>query len=66
MRQFRNYSDLRDFLKGLPPQRIRAYKEAAREFMRSSRFRPFSKQTFTERLGRIVEEDTGVSLATAA
>ena len=66
MRRFSTYADLRGFLKDLGRQRIHGYKNAAREFMASPRFRPFTKQTFTERLGRIVEEDSGVSLADAA
>lgn len=62
MRRFDDYSELRNFLKGLGAAHIRSYKEAARDFMTSPKFRPFTKQTFTERLGRIVEEDTGTTL----
>jgi hypothetical protein len=65
MRQFRDYQELRTFLKSLSPAAIRAYKEAGREFMNSPRFIPFKKQTFTELLGRIVEQDTGLSLGVA-
>lgn len=62
MRQFEGYEDLRAFLHSLADDEIEAYRVAARDFLRSERFRPFSKQTFAELIGRLVEEDTGVSL----
>ena len=62
MREFEGYEELREFLRSLMPEQIAAYRVAARDFIRSERFRPFSKQTFAELIGRIVEEDTGVSL----
>ena len=62
MRTFSGYEELREFLHSLTPDQIEAYRVAARDFIRSERFRPFSKQTFAELIGRIVEEDTGVSL----
>jgi hypothetical protein len=62
MRDFDGYEDLREFLYSLTGNQIEAYRVAARDFLRSEQFRPFSKQTFAELIGRIVEEDTGVSL----
>lgn len=62
MRQFGGYEDLREFLHSLDRLEIDAYREAARDFIGSERFRPFSKQTFAELLGQIVEEDVGVPL----
>jgi len=61
-RQFADYADLRQYLHGLTARQIDAFREAGRAFFRSQRFAPFSKRTFTERLGRIVEEDAGVPL----
>jgi hypothetical protein len=62
MRGFDGYEELREFLYSLSANQIEAYRVAARDFLRSEQFRPFSKQTFAELIGRIVEEDTGVSL----
>jgi hypothetical protein len=62
MRQFEGYEELREFLLTLTDDQIEAYRLAARDFLRSERFRPFSKQTFAELVGRLVEEDTGVPL----
>jgi len=62
MRQFGGYEELREFLHSLTPEQIDSYRVAARDFIGSEDFLPFSKQTFAELIGRIVEEDTGVSL----
>ena len=62
MRQFNDYGELREFLHSLPADDIEAYRVAGRDFLRSERFRPFSKRTFAERIGKIVEEDAGVTL----
>jgi len=62
MRQFDGYEELREFLHSLTPAQIDSYRVAARDFIKSEDFQPFSKQTFAELIGRIVEEDTGVSL----
>ncbi len=66
MRRFEGYEDLRRFLKDLSPAHVHAYRTAAREFMSSSRFLPFRKQAFTDRLAEIVEQDTGLALRAAA
>lgn len=63
MRRFDRYEELRQFLHSLTPGEIDAYRVAARDFLGSERFRPFAKQTFAELVGRLVEEDAGVSLA---
>jgi hypothetical protein len=62
MRRFSGFEELRDFLKSLDANRIQSYKDAARDFLRSPRFRPFSKQTFAELFARIIEGDTGLRL----
>jgi hypothetical protein len=60
MRRFSNYDELRAFLKQVSPREIDGYKQAMRNFIGSAAFRRFGNQPFTERLGRIVSEDTGI------
>jgi alpha(1,3/1,4) fucosyltransferase len=62
MRRFSNYEELREYLRSLSPREIAAYREAGRDYFRSDRFRPFTKQAFAEIFGRIVAEDTGVAI----
>ncbi len=62
MRRFSNYEELREYLRSLSPGEIAAYREAGRDYFRSDRFRPFTKQAFAEIFGRIVAEDAGVAL----
>ena len=62
MRRFANYKDLRQHLKSLSAQEIERYRENGRDFLSSTKFTPFTKLTFTERLARIVEEETGAQL----
>jgi hypothetical protein len=63
MRRFSGYPELRTYLKSLTAQEIRAYREQARAYLESPRFRPFTKQAFAEQIGRIVEEDAGICLS---
>ena len=65
MRRFSGYDELRRYLKSLSRGDIRKYKESARAFLASPGFRPFSTDTFVETFQRIVEEDAGISFATA-
>ena len=60
MRRFRDYEELRDHLKQLNPDEIDAYRQAARAYLQSDAFTPFSKQAFAERLAGIVSRDGGV------
>jgi alpha(1,3/1,4) fucosyltransferase len=62
MRRFGSYDELGRGLRSLGEPEIRRYRERAREFLRSERYAPFTKEAFTARLARIVEEDTGVAL----
>lgn len=62
MRRFGSYDDLRAFLLGLSPAQIEGYREAARDFLGSERYRPFSKHAFAEQVGALVEEITGGEL----
>jgi len=48
MRDFKNYEDLREFLKSLPQKKIQEYRENARRFLESEKFQPFTKECFTE------------------
>jgi hypothetical protein len=66
MRQFDGYADLRQFLKSLRPRAIEGYRAAAREFVQSAAFQPWSKDTFAERFLALVEEAVGMPLATVA
>jgi hypothetical protein len=45
-RQFSSYEDLHRYLKGLSPAQFSAYQQAARDFLMSDQFLPFSSQNF--------------------
>lgn len=62
MRRFSGYDELREYLRSLGPDEIAAYREAGREYLRSERFRPFTKQAFAEIFARIAAEDAGVTV----
>jgi alpha(1,3/1,4) fucosyltransferase len=66
MRDFTDYGELRSYLKGLSPSDIERRKEAAKRFMSSEDFRRFSKQRFSELLGHIVAEDSGIEFGRLA
>ncbi len=60
-RQFPTYAELRRFLKSLGEKDIRRYKENARDYLASAKFRPFTKESFAAKFTSAVEEDLGVS-----
>jgi hypothetical protein len=62
MRHFESYQDLASYLKGLGEVEIQRYREGARDFLASEGFRPFTKETFVERIRRIIQEDTGIRI----
>ncbi len=62
MRRFSGYPELREYLHQLGPSELQAYREAGREYFRSERYRPFTKQAFAELVGEIVSEDTDTEL----
>jgi alpha(1,3/1,4) fucosyltransferase len=62
MRRFANYEELCRCLKSLSAQEIKQYRENGRDFFHSTQFEPFTKLTFTKRLARLIEEDTGARL----
>jgi len=66
VRLFSGYQELQTFLKSLSEKDIRNYKNAARHYLRSSQFRPFSKQAFAELFQNIVEVDAGIHLSASA
>ncbi len=61
-RQFPTYDDLRAYLKSLTWKEIQTYKENARDYMASEKFKPFSKEAFVGLFTRAVQEDVGVTL----
>ena len=62
MRAFAGYDELAEFLRGLTPSEIQAYRDNARDFLGSAAFRPFSKETFAGIFIRMIEEDLGLNL----
>jgi hypothetical protein len=64
-RNFPAYGELRSYLKSLGPDDIQAYKENARDYLRSAKFKPFTKEAFAEIFLNAVEEDLGVALRSA-
>jgi hypothetical protein len=64
MRRFKDYGELKNFLRSLTDQDIASYKEQAREFLGSPAFQPFTKQAFAQLFAHMIEEDTGMKLTT--
>lgn len=53
---FRSYEDLRDYLLSRTPAEKSHYRMAARDFLGSQRFRPFSSRSFLDSILKISEE----------
>jgi len=47
-RDFKNYDELRKYLKSLTGKEIASYKEAARGYLNSEKYKPFTKEYFAE------------------
>lgn len=62
MRRFSNYQDLRAYLISLDANAIRTYRQNARDFLSSPRFKPFSKDAFVDIFRKIIREDTGLAI----
>ena len=62
MRAFGSYEALGEHLRCLGPADIARYREAARDFLRSPRFRPFTTRAFVETVAGVIERDSGVDL----
>ncbi len=56
MRKFKDYKALRVFLKSLTESEIEAYRQNARKFLESEKFKPFTKEYFAERFVNIIKE----------
>lgn len=48
MRDFKNYEELRLFLKSLNKSQIQAYKENGRRFLESEKYKPFTNESFAK------------------
>jgi alpha(1,3/1,4) fucosyltransferase len=59
MRDFADYAELGEHLRSLPDHRRAEYREAARSFIDSDAFFPFSKEAFAQRIVEFVAEDVG-------
>jgi hypothetical protein len=57
MREFGDYQALGDHLRSLTAVRIQQYREAARAFLASPAYAPFTKESFAALVSRIVLED---------
>lgn len=62
MRRFGDYGELREYLQQLSPSEIASYKQAARAYLSSEEYLPFTKHSFAERIARIVSRDAGTEL----
>ena len=56
-RHFATHDELESYLRSLGEDEIRDYREAARAFMGSDAYHPFTKEAFAEKLILAVEED---------
>jgi alpha(1,3/1,4) fucosyltransferase len=61
MRQFKDFAQLRAFLHALPQPRVQQYREAARSYLASDRFKPFRRETFAELIAGIVAADARIA-----
>jgi hypothetical protein len=61
-RKYPTYPELRTHLKSLTEKDIQRYKENARDFLVSEKFKPFNKESFAKIFTRAAEEDLGVAL----
>jgi hypothetical protein len=62
MRSFASYEDLGAFLQSLGERDIQAYREHARDYLKSEAFQPFRKESFAEHFIAAVGEDVGIRL----
>jgi hypothetical protein len=62
MRAFRDYAELRSFLRSLARRDIERYRDTARAYIESAAFDPFRKRAFVDVFRRLVRQDTGVDV----
>jgi hypothetical protein len=60
MKAFRDYSELRSFLRSQDRQAVLRYREAGRAFLESKAFDPFSRERFAHIFKELLEQDAGV------
>jgi hypothetical protein len=60
-RRFADFGEMEAFLRGLTEDEIGQYRENARAFLASERYRPFTKQAFAELLVEAAEDDLATS-----
>ncbi len=65
MRDFAGYGDLRTYLRSLTTEDVRRYKESARDFLASPRYRPFSRAAFVDLFTDLIEQDSGTRVSSA-
>ena len=65
MREFKDYAALGSFLRALSPAAIDRYRDAARAFLASPAYRPFTKAAFAELILQIVQEDAELPVGQA-
>lgn len=53
-RKFKNYEELRNYIKSLSEPDIEKYKENARRFLKSEKYKPFTKEYFAQKFFEIV------------
>jgi len=56
-RNFKNYDELKKYLKSLTEKEIASYKEAARSYLNSEKYKPFTKEYFAEMFLKIAIND---------
>jgi alpha(1,3/1,4) fucosyltransferase len=56
MRDFKNYQELRTFLKSLSKEQVQAYKENARRFIESDQIKPFANEYFGKTFVRAIQQ----------
>lgn len=57
MRDFKNYDELRKYLKSLTTEDIQTYRENAKNYLNSQQYKPFTKEYFAETILKIIQED---------
>jgi len=62
MRRFSDFAELRAFLHALEPSAWHKYREAARDYVESSRFAPFRPAAFVDIIAGVLSADTSLDL----
>lgn len=62
MGEFSDYNELRLYLKSLTPDKILRYRENARDYLASTGFLPYSRETFVDTIVSALEKDSGATI----